>query len=196
MIHYTQNVRAQSMSDFLFDQPDWFKYAKPNFEKYLLPYLDVLSWFPSVLEIGTMEGRIPLWLLDKNDTVHIMSIENNPTDNLMNNYGIICNQDDCRWYIAFQDSMHRHLYCDIRESPFDFVYIDGGHSSSNVLSDAILAYTHLNTGGLIAFDDYKWPHKALDGTHPSTAIDAFINCYKTCIEVIEKNYQVWIRKIA
>eukprot|EP00633_Aureoumbra_lagunensis_P007093 CAMPEP_0197306962 /NCGR_PEP_ID=MMETSP0891-20130614/4347_1 /TAXON_ID=44058 ORGANISM="Aureoumbra lagunensis, Strain CCMP1510" /NCGR_SAMPLE_ID=MMETSP0891 /ASSEMBLY_ACC=CAM_ASM_000534 /LENGTH=396 /DNA_ID=CAMNT_0042789867 /DNA_START=60 /DNA_END=1247 /DNA_ORIENTATION=+ len=40
---------------------------------------------------------------------------------------------------------------------FDFIYIDGDHSSSQVLTDAVLAFRLLRTGGIMAFDDYGGP---------------------------------------
>ena len=39
---------------------------------------------------------------------------------------------------------------------FDFIYIDGSHMASDVLSDAILSFELLKINGIIGFDDYLW----------------------------------------
>jgi predicted O-methyltransferase YrrM len=37
---------------------------------------------------------------------------------------------------------------------FEFIYIDGSHQAPDVISDAILSFHLLKSGGVIAFDDY------------------------------------------
>jgi hypothetical protein len=47
----------------------------------------------------------------------------------------------------------------------------------------------------MAFDDYLWddPKYNQHGT-PKTAADAFIDCNKHKVEVIDRGYQLWIKK--
>ena len=82
----------------------------------------------------------------------------------------------------------------ICDTSYDFIYIDGDHRNSTVLTDAVLSFNHLKSNGIIAFDDYLWERpKAIDG--PKLAIDSFLECFKDKIEILEKDYQVWIRKL-
>jgi predicted O-methyltransferase YrrM len=183
------------MKSFSFDEPDYFRHAIPNFKKHLLPHLKSIEGWKHILEIGTMEGRMPIWVFKNvDDITHIQSIENKVIENLSKNYSKIIDMYENRWEINYIDSTSCELYFYLAYG-YDFVYIDGGHSSMNVLSDAVNGFKCLNNGGIMAFDDYEWPKTAPDGTSPKVAIDAFLECYKNNIEVIEKNYQVWIRKI-
>lgn len=88
-----------------------------------------------------------------------------------------------------------------RAGYFDFIYVDGSHAASDVLSDAILSYKLLRLGGVLAFDDYLW----IDPTDkdrnplnaPKLAIDSFVNIYHAKLEVIKAPlYQIYLRKIA
>jgi len=45
---------------------------------------------------------------------------------------------------------------DLPHDHFDYISIDGSHEAADVLSDAVLSWPLLKTGGLICFDDYEW----------------------------------------
>ncbi len=79
---------------------------------------------------------------------------------------------------------------------YDFIYIDGSHSTVDVLEDAVLAFRLAKAGGIIAFDDYLWddPEFNQQGT-PKLAIDAFTEIYREKLNILESGYQVWIRKL-
>lgn len=77
---------------------------------------------------------------------------------------------------------------------FDFIYIDGDHTSYGVIKDAVNAYEHLNDDGIIAFDDYGWSIGKHPIYEPKMAIDAFLSLYADRIEIIHKEYQLWCRK--
>lgn len=86
----------------------------------------------------------------------------------------------------------------LRELPFgsiDFIYVDGSHTTRDVLSDAVLSFDLLKIGGVMAFDDYLWqgyPNQPL--LNPKTGIDAFLVCYQGRYELLERDYIVFIRK--
>lgn len=71
---------------------------------------------------------------------------------------------------------------------FDFIYIDGSHQAPDVLTDAVLAFQLLRTGGVIAFDDYLWGEDLPYGRDPlrcpKLAIDSFVNTFIRKLEVI------------
>jgi predicted O-methyltransferase YrrM len=84
-------------------------------------------------------------------------------------------------------------YFDLKPTPFDFIYVDGAHTSEQVLRDAVNADRYLKVGGLLAFDDYQWGRGYRDIPQPS--IDAFARCFENRYEVLEADLQVWMRKV-
>lgn len=77
---------------------------------------------------------------------------------------------------------------------WDFVYVDGDHSAKAVFFDGVLAFEDLKVGGIIAFDDYMWNAFREPLDKPKPGVDAFLGMYQDYLEVLEKNYQVWIKK--
>ncbi len=75
---------------------------------------------------------------------------------------------------------------------FDFVFIDGDHTQVMVYFDGCYAYLHCKIGGYILFDDYGQSEETRKG------IDRFIEEHLkwNMIEVVIKEYQVLIKKIA
>lgn len=81
------------------------------------------------------------------------------------------------------------------QTKFDFIYVDGSHSACDVMSDAVLAWNLLKDGGIMIFDDYEWDYYHEEYNNPRIAIDCFLKCYQSQIEIIYKRYQVAIRKV-
>lgn len=77
---------------------------------------------------------------------------------------------------------------------YDFVYIDGDHTAYGVIKDAVNSFECLNSGGIIAFDDYQWSANLGTTKEPKLAVDAFYQIYMDKIEVLVNDYQFWIRK--
>lgn len=86
-----------------------------------------------------------------------------------------------------------------REHPrltFDLVYVDANHRADAVLEDGVDAWRHLAHGGILAFDDYYWPEAPKEPTKaPKLAIDSFLAVYAGQYELLEKDVQVWLRKL-
>jgi predicted O-methyltransferase YrrM len=78
---------------------------------------------------------------------------------------------------------------------FDFIYIDGDHSASAVLEDAVLAFAHLKKGGIMIFDDYEWTGMSSEQERPKMAVDAFVAIYADKLTVINRGYQLAIKKV-
>ena len=66
---------------------------------------------------------------------------------------------------------------------FDFVYVDGGHSSDVVLTDAVLAFRLLKHGGVIAFDDYGG-----GSAETKAGIDAFLKTHASQLRVAHVSF--------
>lgn len=82
-----------------------------------------------------------------------------------------------------------------RSNMYDFIYIDGDHTAKTVMSDAVLSWDLLKVGGIMAFDDYEWTHPDGNKYNPSVAIDGFLKILDNDVELLNKGWQVWIRKI-
>jgi hypothetical protein len=78
---------------------------------------------------------------------------------------------------------------------YDFIYIDGDHTSYGVIKDAVSAYECLNVGGILAFDDYLWSADLGANKEPKMAIDAFYTIYQERIEILVNDYQIWVKKV-
>ena len=74
-------------------------------------------------------------------------------------------------------------------------YVDGCHWTANVLEDAVLAFRLLKPSAVMAFDDYLWddPGHNQEG-RPKAAIDVFLSIDAQKIELLHRDYQVWVRK--
>jgi predicted O-methyltransferase YrrM len=150
------------------------------------------------LEIGSLEGRTAIWLLEE--------ILTHPTsrltliDNL--EYGL-------EYYENFKYNMRRHeekftfikessyyalMRLNLNESKFDAIYVDGCHDAGCVIQDAVLSFSLLKPGGIIIFDDY--PHKPPESEGPKYPIDAFLHIYKENVKVLQTNYQLIVEKIS
>lgn len=80
-----------------------------------------------------------------------------------------------------------------KDIQFDFVYIDGNHTSEYVVTEASLVWTRLKKDGIIIFDDYGWKAKERSN-NPKIGIDAFVESFKQQIEVLHVGWQYIIKK--
>jgi predicted O-methyltransferase YrrM len=80
-----------------------------------------------------------------------------------------------------------------QKKQFDFIYIDGDHSAEAVKIDMELSWNILKSGGIMAIDDYNYPHPRGEKFNQKPAIDAFINSVNA--EVLEIDEQVWLKKL-
>ncbi len=97
---------------------------------------------------------------------------------------------------ATKIDIQRGLSCDILptlKDQYDFIYVDGDHSTSAVWKDATLSFPLLKVGGIIIFDDYLWES---GDRSPKAAVDRFLAEYAKEIQVLAMDRQVVVRKIA
>ena len=92
----------------------------------------------------------------------------------------------------------RGYSCDIVRSLaknyYDFIYVDGSHTSKDVLEDAVLSFYALKSGGIMTFDDYDWFAYQDPLLNPRPGIDSFLLCYHHYINLLERGHQVAVRK--
>ena len=187
---------------------DWFSENNPEkvvrqFDEFLSEFKDKTSTF---LEIGSFEGMSTIWMLE--------NILTNKESRLF------CIDAWAEWtgdaFVRFVENINKTGLKDkvrivkgdsseeLRIFPkeyFDFIYVDGDHDERAVIKDAIGSFRVLKKGGIIAFDDYllgiRYPNspgsKAMNGS-TKKAIDYFLDVFQDELEIIHKDYQVWIRK--
>jgi predicted O-methyltransferase YrrM len=79
---------------------------------------------------------------------------------------------------------------------YDFIYVDGNHTSAGVLEDAVLAWPLLKPDGIMVFDDYLWGADTQPPEEkPKLGIDSFLAAYRGKLKIIEQGYQVAITKV-
>lgn len=187
---------------------DWFRPHIPRWEK----ILSGLKGKPArALEVGTYEGRAAVWLMENiltHDDASLVVIDPHNFDDEDAILGLLTDGpigiED--WKTGIKKVHERFLrnteewrpnklhyiragvQQGLREVPleeqFDFVYIDGSHLASMVLTDIITVWPYLKKGGIMVLDDYLI--KALFGENshlgsPRCGIDAFT-------EVFSKRY--------
>jgi hypothetical protein len=171
---------------------DWFSSNIPSFWKHLKPLQGTAC---SILEIGCFEGRASTWLLQ--------NIATSPDSRLL---CLDCNDQPLLWRnitkagaekrAEFRRGVSRETLRTLPLAAYDFIYIDGGHGTTDVLEDAVLSFRLAKPRAVIAFDDYLWddPQHNQNGV-PKPAIDTFLALYSSKLEVLESGYQIWLRKL-
>lgn len=162
---------------------DWFSHNIHNFKAYLKDFKN-----PRILEIGSFEGMSALWMLDNLKPSKLVLVE--PGTALGNNRQLKDNLSGFDYTII--EKPNNEAWKDYIFDEFDFVYIDGDHSSKNCYFDMIIGWTVLANNGIMAIDDYSWPIKADDGTSPKQAVDLFLN--RKDVKPLHIGYQAWIQK--
>ena len=159
------------------------------------------------LEIGSFQGRSAVWLLENiltNESSRITCIDtfegsiehkNHFQNDIKNLFDMFShNISKFKNKVNIIKNISQIALKQINEQ-YDFIYIDGDHKASSVLEDAILSFSLLKKGGIIIFDDYLWFEMEKYIDNPKSAIDAFLEIYADKIIVLNKNYQVIIKKL-
>jgi predicted O-methyltransferase YrrM len=184
---------------------DWFEDFKPHL-KNILKTQNVNA----ILEIGTFEGAFPCWALENYPHIDFYCIDswensNGYQENIDRVYKTFCEntknlRKNLNLTVLKKDS--RDGLLDLSEDHieyFDLIYIDGSHKPDIVLSDAVLSYHLLKTGGIMIFDDYLW----VDGYRehsisysPKLAVDSFVNSYFNKLEILSQYDagRIYVRK--
>jgi predicted O-methyltransferase YrrM len=189
--------------------PDWFSRVKPNFEEYLASYRgkDNLLF----LQIGAYTGDASEWLcreiLTSRSSI-LVDVDTWQGSDEEVHKEINFNEVEAH-YDERMKPYPRVIKCKARsvdyllaaeKESFDFIYVDGDHTSAAVIEDAILGWRALKPGGIMVFDDYRWSHPEKDERYwPMPAVDFFVNYYvlrENCnIFPVDELVQVWVQKL-
>jgi predicted O-methyltransferase YrrM len=81
---------------------------------------------------------------------------------------------------------------------FDLVFVDGSDLALDVLVDACLSWQLLAPGGFMIFDNYRWRSPLGEDRllQPAPAIDAFLDLVSDHCELVRKEKQAIVRRLA
>ena len=183
---------------------DWFV-GKISWPDLLAGYRDK----PNVhyLEIGVFEGRSLFWMLDHVLTgdgasaVAVDLFEPRCERTFLENLQLSGKADRVRILKGRSDTVLHTLPARF----FDIVFIDGSHAARDVLTDAVQGWLLLADNGLMIMDDYgnEKPRdefmsltRVPDELKPRVAIDAFVTAFRGELEVVQRDFQLVVRKRA
>ena len=179
--------------------PDWFSaYAKPNFEKYLIPLAsqDNLTF----LQLGAYTGDASLWMLDNIDSLVLIDVDtwqgsDEEVHKSIDFFDVERAYDEKIKGRTIKQKMTSFQYLLNAYFFFDFVYVDADHTAASALLDAELSWRLLKSGGIMAFDDYEWGAHLPPSKSPKLGINLFIERHQGEFITLEVGLQYWIQKL-
>ena len=176
--------------------PNWFEWMSPNFDKHLSEYKGQKVDF---LQIGTFSGDASLWLLENiltNPDSRLFdvdtwegSVEHISMDFTFKDIEQAYDDKMLPFSNVIKKKMTSDVFFEQNTEKFDFIYIDGAHTYDQIIKDAENALKFSKVGTIIGFDDYNWDISR----DPELAINKFLEKYNSQVELLTKNYQVWVR---
>ena len=180
--------------------PNWFDGQRYNFEDQLTRFKGKPDL--KFLQIGAYTGDASVWLCE--------NILTNPSSTLVDVDTWAGSDEAEHTRINFEQVFDYYKsrvseqvtyikttsdeYFKGNDARFDFIYIDGDHTSLQVERDIASAWKLLKRNGIIAFDDYLWGQGLDPESTPKPAIDRFLLAHTNEYEILVDSYQVWLRK--
>jgi len=149
------------------------------------------------LEVGVFEGRSFFWMLDNVLTNKASSATAIDVflDNYWDTFQHNVEDSGAKSRIQIHKGPSREVLRTLPFKSYDIIYIDASHLSRDVISDAVLCWELLKTDGILIFDDYLWFQEALPkDLRPKEAINFFLLAYGGSLEILNKGYQIIVRK--
>ena len=182
------------------DLPDWFSaYAKPNFERFLIPLAgqDNLT----LLQLGAYTGDASIWIINNLGLLNLFDVDTWKGSDEDAHKKMDFSEVERVYDEKVQGRAHKKKMTTVdyllnnRLYQYDFIYIDADHTTVGVLFDAELSWPLLKSGGLLAFDDYQWGQHLPVFKTPKLGIDLFLERHLGEYEILEQGLQVWLRKL-
>jgi hypothetical protein len=184
---------------------DWTTWHFPRWAQLLATYRGREA---RILEIGSWEGRSALFFLNYLPQARLTCIDpwtGNFEHAVDPHFAALVPDSERRFdgnVAAFANRVEKikgassavlpRLGVDNRK--FDAIYVDGSHLAADVFADGALAWPLLARGGLMIFDDYEWYGFEDVTQNPKLGIDAFLAAYDGDYGMIDRGYQIVIRK--
>jgi predicted O-methyltransferase YrrM len=147
----------------------------------------------SIIEIGTYEGRttwfitdsysnllpkMDIYCIDPHDTSYDLTTDLKVVkENFLHNLSVCKNKNIHYINKTSDDGLLELISKNVKAQ---FIFVDGDHRGSTVLSDLVLAFKLLEVGGIILCDDVNWRHpetsSIMDSPNmsPRMAVENFI----------------------
>jgi predicted O-methyltransferase YrrM len=182
--------------------PNWFEGQKYLFERNLTKFKGQSNL--RFLQIGAYTGDASVWLLENiltDPTSILLDVDTWEGSGESEHTNI--NFDKVYEYYKKRTEPYANLrsvrnnsdnFFQNNKTDWDFIYIDGDHTSEQVARDADGAWSLLKSQGIIAFDDYGWGKDMPEHLTPKPAIDAFLAKYAGEYDLLTQEYQVWVQK--
>jgi hypothetical protein len=173
--------------------PNWFK----DVEKY---FRHVPNEPLRALQIGTYTGDATEWLLNNRELEYLHDVDTWGGSEEIAHESLDFNSVESYYDSRFNDNriykykMTSDEYFASNKSQFNFIYIDGDHTALQTSLDGLNAFRLLESGGVMAFDDYLWNYNGNRFLEPKRGVDGFLEVCKDQYTVIESGYQMWIKK--
>lgn len=186
--------------------PNWFNISAVKYFDLILPRRFAGKPLVDFLQIGAYTGDASEWMLD--------NILTDPTSWLTDVDTWAGSEEEA--HKQFDWNQLEHFYdsrmsaytnvCKVKgyseeflntaeKAHYDFIYIDGDHTSSGVYTDATLSWDKLKSNGIMAFDDYLWQHDTKQNhLRPKPGIDKFLEEHANEYKMLVMDEQVWISK--
>jgi predicted O-methyltransferase YrrM len=187
---------------------EWFEDSIPTWMRIdALTELKRSKSKPTILEIGSFEGRSTLFFLSyfPESQVTVIDLWNQDVDPQSVSEGRSSvemrfdrNVAEYSDRIIKMRGMSAECLGKLvagRPSKFDLVYVDGSHFSDDVMTDALLSWSMLKSGGTMIFDDYLWTDADYGyRKQPCLAINLFLRLMKGEYTIAHVGYQVIVVK--
>lgn len=184
------------MSEF----PNWFEItAQPYFEKYL-PDKPL-----KVLQVGVFTGDATAWLLENKDIIELHDVDtwqgsDEEAHSVLDFAEVesyyrerFANKKQVRAYKMTSDLFFAKALA--AEEKYDFIYIDGDHTATQVAIDGLNAFRCVESGGIIAFDDLTWKSGLGDFHDPEMGIRSALTIWQNKYKILAAGSQLWIERL-
>jgi len=179
---------------------NWFQQNIPSwkyiFSKIINPNNEVHG-----IEIGSYEGQSTCWIADhvlihpkstltcidtfKGSIEHQTDILRGLKDRFNENIRTTGRENQINVFEEY--SFNKLIKLNQENIRVDFIYIDGSHIASDVLTDAVLSLNLLKKGGVMIFDDYTWRYDKNPINpimSPQIAINSFLTINYNKLEIL------------
>ena len=174
--------------------PNWFKDVEKFFRH--VPNVPL-----RVLQIGTYTGDATEWLLNNREVKRLHDVDTWSGSEETAHKSMDFSSVEAYYDSRFNDSriskckMTSDHFFATNSQTFNFIYIDGDHTALQTALDGLNAFKWLEAGGVMAFDDYQWYYNGNPFLEPQRGVDAFLAVCAGQYKLIEKAYQVWVKKL-
>lgn len=190
---------------------DWWTPHIPLWERMVLPLLKERQRF---LEIGCFEGRASCWMLEHGltSTGELFCIDtfegspefatlpkehvSNVKERFQHNTVLARRPEQ---YVRLLEGSSVEALAQLlneqgNEPTFDLIYVDAGHDVTSTLTDSVMAWPLLKSGGVMVWDDYTWNLNLDVQSRPKFAIDTFTTIWNPYLNHIAVGRQYVIQK--